>query len=81
MRRFVVEFEGRTLIGLREDDVDAVVSGSTAAITKPIVQPTPSGGWRVAFEVAPVQDAVELRCFLRSGSDVITETWSYQWVL
>jgi periplasmic glucans biosynthesis protein len=80
-RRFVVEFEGGSLLSLREDHVNAVVSGSTATVTQPVVQPTPAGGWRAAFEVAPMSVPVELRCFLRSGSDVITETWSYQWVV
>jgi glucan biosynthesis protein len=24
-------------------------------------------------------EEVELRCFLRNGADVLSETWSYQW--
>ena len=40
-----------------------------------------NGTWRVAFTVKPdgTGKPVELRCFLRRGSDVLTETWSYLW--
>jgi glucans biosynthesis protein len=46
------------------------------------VSPNPSaGGFRASFDVARKDAArvLELRAFLRSGSDVLTETWSYPW--
>ncbi len=40
-----------------------------------------SGGYRAAFELLPDGDApVELRCFLKRGSETLTETWSYLWI-
>jgi glucans biosynthesis protein len=40
-----------------------------------------TGAWRVAFEIRPDASGspVELRCFLRKGQHVLTETWSYLW--
>jgi glucans biosynthesis protein len=29
--------------------------------------------------IPETDDPIELRCFLRTGQDVLTETWSYQW--
>ncbi len=41
----------------------------------------PLGVWRVAFELVPDGSGqpVELRCFLREGDDILTETWSNLW--
>jgi glucans biosynthesis protein len=33
----------------------------------------------VSFELLPQGNDSELRCFLKLGDDVLTETWSYQW--
>jgi len=47
-----------------------------------VVQKNPiAGTWRVVFELKPDASGtpVELRCFLRKGSHVLTETWSYLW--
>jgi glucans biosynthesis protein len=40
-----------------------------------------TGAWRVVFEVTPDGSGrpVELRGFLKKGSFVLTETWSYLW--
>ncbi len=39
-------------------------------------------GWRMSFELLPQgSDPSELRCFLKLGNDVLTETWSYQWTV
>jgi glucans biosynthesis protein len=40
-----------------------------------------TGAWRTVFEIKPgtAGGAVELRCFLRKGPHVLTETWSYLW--
>ena len=82
-RKFVIDFAGDTLAGLPTDTtVDALVSASSGSLTKPIVQANPeTKGWRVFFELTPDGDApVDLRAFLRNGDDVLSETWSFQWI-
>jgi glucans biosynthesis protein len=81
-RRFVIDFGGENLAKLADDaPVEAVVSGSTGQIQSVVVHKNPhTHGWRLSFELLPQDDAPsELRCFLKLGNDVLTETWSYQW--
>ncbi|HET7535279.1 MAG TPA: glucan biosynthesis protein G [Candidatus Didemnitutus sp.] len=85
LKRFVIEFDGRYLNGEPADpDIEAVVSvgASGAQSGKALVEKNNfTGAWRVVFEVKPDGSGhpVELRCFLRKGSHVLTETWSYLW--
>ena len=82
-RKFVLDFGGDTLAGLPTDPpVDALVSASSGSLSKPVVQANPeTKGWRVFFELTPAGDApVDLRAFLRNGDDVLSETWSFQWI-
>jgi glucans biosynthesis protein len=62
--------------------VEAVVDASPGTLSKPVVQPNPqTKGWRLFFELTPEGSApVNLRAYLKNGNDVLTETWSYQWV-
>lgn len=83
-RRFVVDFGGEPLTKLMDDaPVEAVVSASTGQIQNVVVQKNPhTNGWRLSFELLPQgSDPSELRCFLKLGNDVLTETWSYQWTM
>lgn len=82
-RRFVVDFVGPTLAGLPTDTpVEAVIDASPGTLTKPVVQPNPeTKGWRLFFDLTPDGDApVDLRAYLKNGNDVLSETWSFQWV-
>ncbi|MBK8182682.1 MAG: glucan biosynthesis protein [Candidatus Competibacteraceae bacterium] len=84
VRRFVIDFGGESLAKLADDaPVAAVVSGSTGQIQNIVVHKNPhSNGWRLSFELLPQgNDPSELRCFLKLGNDVLTETWSYQWTV
>ncbi|HVU17495.1 MAG TPA: glucan biosynthesis protein G [Candidatus Didemnitutus sp.] len=84
-RRFVVEFDSKYLDHEPADPevkgVVTIVSGATL-VGEPVVQKNNfTGAWRLAFEVVPQgkDHPVELRAFLRKGSHVLTETWSYLW--
>jgi len=83
--RFVIEFDGNYLDHEPADpEVKAVVTlGAGAKLrAEAIVQKnTFTGAWRVAFEVIPDGSGrpVELRAFLKKGTHVLTETWSYLW--
>lgn len=78
--RFLVDFVGPELTS--RDDVQAVVTTSGARILEQHVEQNSfAEGVRASFEVAPEPNArdVELRAFLKTENDVLTETWSYLW--
>lgn len=78
-RRFILEFSRGGTEG--SGPVEAVVTTSTGQVLRPTAQHNDvTGGWRVTFELLPGPGApAELRCFLRRGSETLTETWSYLW--
>ncbi len=81
-RGFVIDFGGKNLESLAADaPVTALINASSGQIANTVVQKNPfTNGWRVSFELLPQSaDPVDLRCFLKLGADVLTETWSYQW--
>lgn len=81
-RKFVIDFAGPSLAKLPADAVlTADVTASTGTPGKPVVQRNQhTGGYRVFFDFTPGPEPVaELRCTLRSGTDYIAETWTYQW--
>jgi glucans biosynthesis protein len=80
-QQFIVDFAGPTLERLPADAaVQAVVSapsnGEILETNAYFVEPT--GRWRMTVRVKQldVTKPTELRGFLQSGSDVLTETWS-----
>lgn len=84
-RRFIVEFMSPYLNAQPDDpEIEAMVTiGAGARQTNhTVVQKNRfTGAWRVVFEIKPddASGPVELRCFLRKGQHVLTETWSYLW--
>lgn len=83
--RLVVDFTGKKLGSLPADTVlEGVVSvtpvdGAEATLVEQQVQKNPHlSGWRLTMQLQTDEEGpVELRAFLRKGSDVLTETWSY----
>ncbi len=81
-RKFVIDFAGENLKGLEaEAPMEAVVNASSGGLINVVAHKNPyTEGWRVFFEIMPDSDQpVDLRCFLKLGADVLTETWSFQW--
>lgn len=81
-RRFVIDFAGPAFAELPpESPIEAVITTSAGKLINQVVQPNArTGGRRVFFELVPEgTKVVDLRCFLRSGDHVLTETWTYQW--
>jgi glucans biosynthesis protein len=81
-RQFVVDFVGPSLISLPTDaKVKAVVTAPAngEVIESNAYRVEATGTWRMnvrARRLDPTQPT-ELRGFLQSGADVLTETWSY----
>jgi periplasmic glucans biosynthesis protein len=79
--QYQLDFAGPALEGIAKDEVEAVASGNTNVRgLRVIAYPNPAlPGWRVSldFERIDPRQAAELRVFLRRGSHVLSETWSY----
>lgn len=82
-RKFVIDFVGEVLSKVEPDDptVNAICSTSSGHIDQPVAHHNRfTDGWRLFFELTPEEGkSADLRCFLRRGQDVLTETWNYQW--
>jgi glucans biosynthesis protein len=82
-RRFVVDFAGIPFDGPQRDmRAEVTVVAGAKLVTTPGVQVVrPLGVWRVVFELVPDGSGrpVELRCYMRDGKDILTETWSNLW--
>lgn len=81
-RKFVIDFVGDQLKALSADaPVEAVITASSGQVDHQAVQRNEfTHGWRVFFELESDHDTpIELRCFLKLGEDILTETWSYRW--
>jgi glucans biosynthesis protein len=83
-RKFVVDFTGQSLTRLDPDaeNIEPVCNTSTGQIAQAVAHHNPfTEGWRLFFELVPEEgQAADLRCFLRRGQDVLTETWVFTWV-
>ena len=83
-RRFVVDFSGGTLGMLdSEAGVEAVVTASRGTTELVSARPLQAiNGFRAMFDLVPDDrtEPVELRLYLKLGSQALTETWLYQYV-
>jgi glucans biosynthesis protein len=82
VRKFVVEFAGGPLETLtNEAKVDPVLTTSRGAISYVFAERVPgTPRWRAQFDLrASGSEPVELRGFLRSGQQTLSETWAYQY--
>jgi glucans biosynthesis protein len=79
-RRFVVDFRGHELPHAASITAHVDVRGGRI-VEQHVVDNAPASAVRLSFEVVAEPEArdVELRAFLRSGPDVLTETWSFLW--
>lgn len=81
-RQFIIDFQGPALASLPAGEaVQAVVSSDTNAVVEdsPVWRLDATGDWRLALrlKVLDPRRPVELRAFLRRGSDALSETWTY----
>ncbi len=82
--RFVVDFAGPDFAKLPKGaKVEPVISASSGEIELTSARPLESiHGYRAMFDLKPTHpgiDPINLRLFLRAGSQPLTETWLYQW--
>jgi glucans biosynthesis protein len=84
VRKFVVEFLGGPLTGLADDArPEPVLWASRGTFVYSNTEKVPDGIpglWRAEFDLAvDGHDPVEVRLFMRSADQVLTETWLYQY--
>ena len=83
IRRFMVEFgEGELAYYLNDSaSVELVATASTGAIASTTLAPNPhTKGFRAIIDVTlEAGQSTQLRAYLRSGSQRLTETWAYAW--
>ncbi len=85
VRKFVVEFKGEPLTRLPKGVLpEAVLSASRGSFSNIRTEAVPNdvpGHWRAEFDLTVTgTDPVDLRCYLRRGDQVLSETWLYQYL-
>ncbi len=84
VRKFMLEFKGGPLadipFGARPDAVLWASRGRFSYIFTEAVPNDVPGHWRAQFDLTTEGvEPVEMRCFLRLGDKVLTESWLYQY--
>jgi glucans biosynthesis protein len=84
VRKFLLEFLGGPLKDLPPGNLpEPVLTASRGAFSYIRTEAVPNdvpGHWRAQFDLTTSGDEpVELRCFLRSGDQILSETWLYQY--
>lgn len=85
VRKFMVEFKGPALetipFGVKPEVVLSASRGTFSYVFAEAVPNDVAGHWRAQFDLTVEgQDPVEMRCFLKAGDKVLTETWLYQYL-
>ncbi|GEO13409.1 glucan biosynthesis protein [Microvirga aerophila] len=83
IRKFMVEFVGAPLTNLPNGVIPRpVLSASRGEFANILTEAVPNnvpGHWRTQFDLSVTgTDPVEMRCYLRNGDEVLSETWLYQ---
>ncbi|MFZ0826105.1 MAG: glucan biosynthesis protein G [Verrucomicrobiia bacterium] len=83
-RQFVIDFDGPGLDAIPENDPPQAIancSSNAEVYFNQVLRNADSGTWRVILKMQPKggNDPVDLRCTLQSGTNRLSETWTYQW--
>ncbi len=80
--RFLIDFTGDRLreLNLDVNKIELMLWASKGTVSAPTVVANPAiGGVRAGFDAEPPPgEDVDLRAFLRLGSETLTETWTYR---
>jgi glucans biosynthesis protein len=84
-RQFVIDFDGPKLDAISGDKPPVAIascSGNAAIVDNFVTRNTFLGTWRVILKMQPKagsHEAIDLRCTLQQGTNIVSETWTYQW--
>ena len=84
VRKFMVEFIGQPLTKLPSGVIPKpVLTASRGEFSNILTEAVPNnvpGHWRTQFDLTVTgTEPVEMRCYLRNGNEVLSETWLYQY--
>lgn len=85
VRKFMVEFLGGPLkdvpFGVKPEPVLSASRGTFSYIYTEAVPDDVPGHWRAQFDLTVTgPEPVDMRCYLKIGDQVLTETWLYQYI-
>ena len=81
----MIDFDGPVLDAIPENDPpQAIANCSTNAVIfyNQVLRNSYMGTWRVILKMQPKAgdiNPVDLRCTLQKGTNILSETWTYQW--
>jgi glucans biosynthesis protein len=90
--KFLIDFQGQKINAMPPEQAltaDISISKGYRVVEQQVFKNTVTGGWRLVFQIKldkdnPLKDAilnkssaVDLRAYLKNGSDALTETWNY----
>ncbi len=84
-RQFVIDFDGPKFDAIPEEKPPVAIascSDNATIVDQFVARNTFLGTWRVIVKMQPKpdnHDPVDLRCTLQQGTNVVGETWVYQW--
>jgi periplasmic glucans biosynthesis protein len=84
-RQFVIDFDGPKLDAISENSPPVAISscsGNAVIADNFVTRNEFLGTWRVILKMQPKngnRDPVDLRCTLQQGTNIVSETWTYQW--
>ena len=84
-RQFVIDFAGPKLDAVPENEPPLAIANcsTNAAVVDNFVVRNPFlNTWRVILKMQPRPgntNPVDLRCTLQKGTNILSETWTYQW--
>jgi periplasmic glucans biosynthesis protein len=84
-RQFVIDFAGPAVSAVPEGNPPVAIANcsTNAAIVDKLVLHNPFlNSWRVVLKMQPKPGntgPVDLRCTLQKGTNLLSETWTYQW--
>ncbi len=84
-RQIVVDFKGPKLDSMTENSPPVAVANCSAnavIVNNQVVHVAETKTWRVILKMQPKLgnvNPVDLRCTLQHGTNILSETWTYQW--
>jgi glucans biosynthesis protein len=86
-RQIILDYDGPRLDAILENDPPTAIascSANAAIVDNQVLRNPFLGTWRVILKLQPKPgnvDPVDIRCTLQKGTNVVSETWAYQWSL
>jgi glucans biosynthesis protein len=84
-RQFVIDFGGPKLSAIPENSPPQAIancSPNASIVENQVFRNSFNNSWRVMLRLEPKpgnKDPVDLRCTLKKGEEVVSETWTYLW--